>query len=102
TLGWFDNGSVPSFRSVSPTVPNSSYKYRCYLYVDDVSVTPVSGPDTVYTTHDSLYCQNLSTAMELKSKAQFGEYSWSTGSLKDTIQVSDTGVYWCVGVSGCV
>lgn len=102
SVGWFDNGGVPGFSMVSPAVPNPALNYRCYLFLDDFSVTPLTNTDTFYTRHDSLYCKNLAANMTLKSPAQMADYAWSNGGTADKLQVTDTGIYWCVASTGCV
>lgn len=101
TLGWFNNGAVPAIQPVSPAVPNTAQPYRTYLYIDDVSVTPVSGADTVYTVTDTSYCTVAPMQMMLKSSASLADYSWSTGSGMESINVAGSGKYWCVASTGC-
>lgn len=101
TIGWFDNGKVPTFQPVFPTTPTPGFPYRCYLFLDDVSVMKVSDSDTFYSSKDTSYCKNLSTGLILESKAPMADYSWSNGAISASQQVKDTGTYWCVATSGC-
>jgi len=100
-IGWFDNGAVPAFVNVSPAVANPVFNYRCYLFIDDVSVVEIKNTDTFYTKQDSLYCKNLSSGMTLQSTAPLADYVWNTGGTGDKLQITDTGIYWCVGTAGC-
>lgn len=102
TLGWFDNGGNPGFAPITPATPNPGLRHRCYLYIDDVSVTPISNSDTVFSRQDSLYCKNTGMAISLTSKVQLADYSWNNGALTRDIQVKDTGTFWCVANIGCI
>lgn len=102
TLGWFSNGGVPAFRPVQPVTPDPAFVYRCYLYIDDISVMPVTNTDTIYTTHDTSYCTTSPVTMQLASKVQLADYQWSNGAITETINVAGSGTYWCVARTGCV
>lgn len=102
TMGWFDNGGTPGFLPVKPQVPNNRDFYRCYLYIDDVSVVKMSTVDTIFTVHDSTACTPDSFQLVLESKAQLGDYHWSNGATVEKINITDTGTFWCVANAGCV
>lgn len=102
TIGWFDNGSVPVFQPIYHTSPNPTYDYRCYLYMDDVSVVEMTNTDTFYTSQDSTFCTPNNIKVNLQSNAQLAEYRWSNGTTTEITQVTDTGVYWCIANSGCI
>ena len=99
TLGRFESGT-PNFVPVLPATPNTSNSYRCYIYVDDVTVTELKAFDTTTTTHDSTWCTKPIT-MPLKSTGEYGEYKWSNGTIGNTLNVNDTGTYWCVSNAQC-
>lgn len=103
TLGWFDNGGVPSWQPVLPATPNPANNYRCYLYIDDISVAPAPAKDTVITVHDSTYCNPGGLNMNLYGNTpSTGEFLWNNGSKGSSIKVTDSGLYWCTGYSDCV
>lgn len=102
TLGWFNNSAVPAFMPVLPAVPNPTDNYRCYLYIDDMSVLQMSSADTIYTKQDLFLCKNLGRQMQLTSSVQYADYTWSNGATTDNVKITDTGVYWCVASTGCI
>ncbi|MCB0695742.1 MAG: gliding motility-associated C-terminal domain-containing protein [Chitinophagaceae bacterium] len=103
TMGWFNNGSAPNFLPVQPQVPNPRDNYRCYLFIDDVSVEKMSTVDTLFTSQDSIACTpDTVFTMTLNSNAQLGDYQWSNGATVEKINISDTGTFWCVASAGCV
>jgi len=102
TMGWFDNGGTPNFQPITPVIPNTRDNFRCYLYIDDVSVVKMSNTDTVFTVHDSMACSPDSFVVTLKSTAELGDYQWSNGATVEKVNVKDTGMYWCVGSAGCI
>ncbi len=102
TLGWFDNGGTPNFQPILPIIPNNRDNYRCYLFIDDVSVVKMSNTDTMFTVRDSIACTPDSFVVTLESSAQLGDYHWSNGATVEKVNVKDTGTYWCVGTAGCI
>lgn len=102
TLGWFNHGAAPAIAPVSPAVPNPASVYRCYLYIDDVSVLPISSADTVYRVMDTSYCTIAPVQMTLASAVQQADYQWSNGAGTESINVTGSGKYWCVASTGCV
>ncbi len=102
TLGWFNNGAAPAYQMVQPLVANPANKFRCYLYIDDVSVMPISKTDTVYSVLDTSYCTTTPVQMSLKSMVQLADYQWSNGATSATIQVTGSGTYWCIANTGCI
>ncbi len=102
TLGWFDHGAPPAYQPVYPAVPNPAAAYRCYLYIDDISLMPVTNTDTIYTAHDTSYCTPGQVNIVLGSKVQQADYQWSTGAHTETINITGSGTYWCVANTGCV
>ena len=100
TLGWFNNGTPPSFQPVLPTSPNSADKYRSYLFVDDVTVVEIKSFDTTKNVHDSTWC-TFPINMTLKSAGEYGDYKWSNGTIGSTLNVHDTGTFWCVSYAQC-
>lgn len=99
TIGWFDNNKVPGFNPVLPSSPTDNY--RCYLYLDDVTVVELDNTNTVVNVHDTTFCNKSTLPLTLQSSGQLGEYNWSNGAMSDAITVNDTGVFWCVSDAQC-
>lgn len=102
TLGWFDNGTAPVSQPISPSTPNPLYNYRCYLFLDDVSVVKMTGKDTLYTVVDTTICKPGPLSANLISSAQLADYKWNNGSTTPGTLIADTGTYWCVASAGCL
>lgn len=102
TIGWFNHGVTPAYQPIKPATPQNNIPYRCYLYIDDVSVTPMTNIDTFYSGADTTICTRNGLDITLASKAQLADYKWSNGVTTSTLHVSDTGTYYCVGRTGCV
>ena len=101
TLGTFkSNTTGPSFVSLLPTPPSPA-KVWSYLYIDDVIVKEISGPDTLTKKHDTLVCKP--TGLNIPLVAEYGatSYSWNNGSTGQQIIAADTGVYWCQSAIDC-
>jgi gliding motility-associated-like protein len=102
TIGSFNNGNVPNRVQAHPLPASSTYnKERAYMYIDDVSVYPVSLKDTTITVHDSSFCTFNALPMTLNSSAADGIFTWGSGDGTHTITVASAGTYWCTSVTDC-
>ena len=100
TLGCFTNGA-PNMVQVSPQVPDPlKGNYRCYLYVDDVSVVNINSDDTVTQVIDSIPCTKDNFSMQLVTQG-YEDIKWSTGATSADITVATTGKYWCISRYNC-
>lgn len=102
TMGWFDNGGTPAFQPILPANPSPSSRYRCYLFIDDVSVVEMNNNDTVYSVQDTTTCKLDALNILLESSGQLADYTWSNGVTTDRTIVNDTGIYYCVANIGCI
>lgn len=102
TMGWFDNGGTPAFQPVKPAAPNTRDNYRCYLYIDDVSVVRLSNTDTFFSVMDSTFCKPGGFSVDLSSRSSIADHKWNNGAGDATINVHDTGTYWCLASAGCI
>lgn len=102
TMGWFDNGGVPAFQPINPAIPNPNFQYRCYLFIDDVSVMEMTSVDTFYTSTDTTICKPGAFQLVLESSVQLAEYKWNNGVTTPKTSITDTGTYYCVASTGCI
>lgn len=102
TIGWFNHGPTPAFIPVKPSAPQPQLPYRCYLFMDDVSVVPMTNVDTFYTSNDSTICTRTGLDVSLHSNAQLADYKWNNGVTTQTLNARDTGTYYCVARTGCI
>lgn len=100
TIGWYDNG-IPNFQPIKPLIPNTADNYRNYIYIDDVSVIKLDNRDTFYNVNTVTYCNPDSLPFNFSSTEELGEYQWSNGEKNRTINVRDTGTFWCVADATC-
>lgn len=95
TLGCF--GNAINYTQLT-TYPNSDF--RCYLYVDDLSVVPISTADTVIHTIDSIACSKQGFSMKLFSAGD-ENILWSTGVTTGQVTIDKIGTYWCRSFNNC-
>lgn len=98
TLGYFGTGIPPH----NIVVADPSSKYRAYYFIDDVTVAPITGTDTFYTSHDTVTCTPSGFAIDLNMNTGKDDIVWSSGAQGvSAITVNDTGTYWCVSAIDC-
>ncbi|MCB0700083.1 MAG: gliding motility-associated C-terminal domain-containing protein [Chitinophagales bacterium] len=101
TLGWFDNGSAPTFQPIVPVIPNPADNYRNYVYIDDISVVKIDNKDTFTSYKEITYCNKNQLPIQANSAADLGEYKWNNGETGKQIQIKDSGTYWCISQASC-
>lgn len=101
TLGTFKNTNMPSFLPLVNIPPNPTGMLWSYLFVDDVSVLPLTTADTLTRKWDTTVCLPAALHRTLSGDMGANAYLWSDGSTAQKRNVSDTGTYWCISRRGC-
>jgi gliding motility-associated-like protein len=102
TIGCFkNNNSAPSFINVYPVNPTQGSLYWSYLFIDDVSVKELTAADTIRQAHDTLVCKTSGLSIDFNGAGGALSWLWNNGSTASTLNVSDTGKYWCAARMPC-
>jgi gliding motility-associated-like protein len=102
TIGSFKTTSAPpSFVQVYPPTTDPNLSYRCYLYIDDVSITEITAADTIRSVHDTSVCSLTGISNLLSGATGAVSYQWQNGSTSGQLTATDTGTFWCRSFMEC-
>jgi gliding motility-associated-like protein len=94
TLGRFEDGLPETFVVLTNPQDTATYAY-CYMYLDDVCVTDMTGQ-----SHDTTIC-SAAFPTTLSGINAPGTYLWNTGDTTATITAAAPGTYWRITTGDC-
>lgn len=103
TIGCFTNDNTSNLQPVSGG-SGGGWNKMSYYYIDDVSLTPdCNSVDTLPDINLTRCIKKGNTLTLTPSITNADNYSWSTGSLANTISVNQGANYWVrMSINGCL